>query len=123
MKILALLLCAAGLLLSAEREGNFTIRFEPDAVLQANAPIPFKITVQDSLKNPVVGATVTLQVETVNHTHVKVYKAVMLTPPGTYRTIAYFPVAGEWNVYVEVHRNNSMSARTIQFNVPESAAQ
>ena len=123
MKVLALLVCTAGLLLSQAREGNFAIRFEPDAVLQTNAPVPFKITAQDSLKNPVVGATVTLQIETVDHHHVKVYKAPAIDQNGTYMAKAVFPVSGEWNVYVEVHRNGAMSARTIQYNVPETATQ
>jgi hypothetical protein len=123
MRVLALLLCAAGLLLSQEREGNFTIRFEPDAVLQTNAPIPFKITAQDSLGKPVLGATVTLQIETVDHRHVKVYKAPAIDQNATYMAKPVFPVSGEWNVYVEVHRNNAMSSRTIQYNVPETAIQ
>lgn len=121
MKVLALLLFATGLLVSAEREGNFTIRFEPTAVLQANAPIPFRITAQDSLQKPVLGATVTLQIETVDHKYLKVYKAPTIGP-SVYMAKPVFPVSGEWNVYVEVHRSNAMSARTIQFNVPETAA-
>ena len=39
--------------------------------------------------------------------------------PGIYLAKPIFPLAGEWNVYVEAHRANEMSARTIQFNVPE----
>lgn len=122
MKALALLLCAAGLLLSQEHEGNFTIRFEPDAVLQTNAPIPFKITVQDALKKPLIQATVTLQIETADHKGTKLFKAPSIGD-GVYLAKPVFPAAGEWNVYVEVHRGDAMSARTIQFNVPETAAQ
>ena len=123
MKALALLFCAAGLLFPQEREGNFTIRFEPDAVLQTNAPIPFKITTLDSLRKPVLGATVTLQIETVDHYHLKVYKALPIDQNGTFMAKPIFPVSGEWNVDVEVHRGNAMSARTVQYNVPENAAQ
>jgi hypothetical protein len=38
---------------------------------------------------------------------------------GVYMAKPVFPLAGEWNLYVEAHRNNEMSARTIQFNVPD----
>jgi hypothetical protein len=120
MKTLALLLCAAGLLIAAEREGNFTIRFEPMAVLQANAPIPFQITVTDALQKPLIQANVTLQIETVDHKNVKVFKAPALGN-GLYMAKPVFPVAGDWNVYVEAHRSGAMSARTIQFNIPETA--
>ncbi len=120
MKILALLLCAAGLLLAAEREGNFVIRFEPTAVLQTDAPIPFQITVKDSLQKPLIQANVTLQIETADHKNVKVYKAPAIGD-GVYMAKPVFPVAGEWNVYVEAHRRGAMSARTIQINVPETA--
>ena len=121
MKAMTLLLCTAGLLLAAEREGNFVIRFEPKAVLQTNAPIPFQITVQDALQKPLIQATVTLQIETADHKDVKVFKAPAIAD-GLYMAKPIFPVSGEWNVYVEVHRGGAMTARTIQFNVPESAA-
>jgi hypothetical protein len=122
MKVLVLLLCAAGLLLSRVREGHFTIRFEPTAVLQTNAPIPFNITVLDDLNKPLINATVTLQIETADHKYLKVYKAPSIGP-GVYMAKPVFPVAGEWNVYVEAHWQDKMSGRTIQFNVPETAPQ
>ena len=121
MKTLALLLCAAGLAISAEREGNFVIRFEPTALLQANAPIPFRITVNDALQKPLIQATVTLQIETTDHKNTKVFKAPAIGE-GVYMAKPVFPVSGEWNVYVEVRRGDAMTARTIQFNVPETAA-
>ncbi|MBV8072971.1 MAG: hypothetical protein JO270_23920 [Acidobacteriaceae bacterium] len=121
MKALALLLCAAGILIFQEREGNFVIRFEPKAVLQANAPIPFQITVQDALQKPLIQATVSLQIETADHKDVRVYKAPAIGD-GTYMAKPVFPVSGEWNVYVEVHRGGAMTGRTMQFNIPESAA-
>lgn len=121
MKTLALLLCAAGLLVSAEREGNFVIRFEPTALLQANAPIPFQITVKDALQKPLIQATVTLQIETIDHKNTKVFKAPSIGD-GVYMAKPVFPASGEWNVYVEVRRGDAMTARTIQFNVPETAA-
>ncbi len=121
MKILALLLCAAGLCLAQEHEGNFVIRFEPRAVLQANTVIPFEIRVNDDRHNPVIAAKVTLQIETLQQGQVKVFNAPSVEQ-GVYVAKPVFPSSGEWSIYVEVHRNGQMSARTIEFNVPESAA-
>jgi hypothetical protein len=119
VKILfALLLCAAGVCQAQVREGYFEIRFEPKAVLQTNAPIPFEITVKDDLGKPLIQAKVTLEIQMEGHVHTKVYQAPS-TGPGVYVAKPVFPEAGEWQVYVEVRRNNQMSARTIQFNVPE----
>ncbi len=121
MKILvALLLCAAGLSQAQVREGDFTIRFEPKAVLQTNAPIPFEITVKDDLGKPLIQAKVTLQIQMANHVHTQVYKAPAVSP-GVYVAKPVFPESGDWDVYVEVRRNDQMSARTIQFHVPEEA--
>jgi len=126
VKFAALLLCGLGLLFAQEREGNFSIRFEPTATLQTGAPIPFQITVQDAGHKPLADAKVTLQIETTNHTHVKVFPAPAVDPrgsPGVYIAKPVFDAAGEWNVYVEVRRQNGqweeMSARSIQFSVPE----
>jgi hypothetical protein len=126
VKFIALLLIGAGLTLGQTRDGNFHIRFEPTAVLQTGAPIPFEITVTDTDHKPLPDAKVTLQIETTNHTHVKVFPAPAADPranPGVYVAKAEFDVAGEWNVYVEVRRQNGrweeVSARTIQYNVPQ----
>lgn len=126
MKLAALLLFGLGLLFAQERDGNFGIRFEPTAVLQTGAPIPFQITVHDAAHNPLPDAKVTLQIETVNHTHVKVFPAPAVdqrAQPGVYVAKPVFDIPGEWNVYVEVRRQNGrweeMSARTIQFTVPQ----
>jgi hypothetical protein len=121
MQRLALLLCAFGILAAAVREGNFVIRFEPTALLQAKAPIPFRITVNDALQKPLIQATVTLQIETVDHKDVKVFKAPAIAD-GVYMAKPVFPVSGEWSVYVEVRRGDAITGRTIQFNVPETAA-
>ncbi|HTU43934.1 MAG TPA: FixH family protein [Bryobacteraceae bacterium] len=128
MKLAAFLLLGLGLLFAQERNGNFGIRFEPTAVLQTGAPIPFQITVHDTNHNPLPNAKVTLQIETPNHTHVKVFAAPPVdqrAQPGVYVAKPVFDIPGEWNVYVEVHRRNGrweeMSARTIQFTVPETA--
>lgn len=126
VKRIALLFGLVGLLLAQEREGNFGIRFEPTAVLQTGAPIPFQITVQNADHKPLIDAKVTLQIETANHTHVKVFPAPAADQranPGVYIAKPVFDVAGEWEVYVEVRRQSGrwdeMSARTIQYNVPE----
>jgi hypothetical protein len=126
VKLAALLLLGLGLLFAQEREGNFTVRFEPTAVLQTGAPIPFQITVHDANHKPLADAKVTLQIETANHTHVKVFPAPAVDAranPGIYVAKPVFDAAGEWSVYVEVRRQNGrweeMSARTIEFTVPE----
>lgn len=118
----ALLLLTAGLLLAQQQhEGNFIIRFEPKAVLQTQAVIPFEIDVKDDLHNPLIQAKVTLQIETPEHTDVKVFNAPAVSP-GVYIAKPVFPDAGQWNVYVEVRRGDAISARTIQYYVPESVA-
>lgn len=118
MKFALLALCALGLIAAQEREGNFDIRFEPTAKLQTGVAIPFQITVNDALHKPLPDAKVTLQIETAEHTHVKVYPAPAINP-GIYIAKPVFPTSGEWNIYVEVHHANAMSSRTIPFSVPE----
>ena len=98
------------------RNGNFSIYFEPTAVLQSGTEVPFRITVNDALHKPLIGARVTLQIETPEHEHTKVYKATMIEN-GIYIAKPLFPVAGRWSVYVEVHREDEMSARTIEYYV------
>jgi hypothetical protein len=122
VKLIALLLCAATLSVPQERQGTFDIRFGPTAVLQTKAQVPFEIRVSDARHSPVTEARVTLQIETVRNTNVQVFKAPELdrrTNPGVYMAKPVFPEAGEWNVYVEVRRDDQMSARTIQFTVPD----
>ena len=125
MKIALLLLCVLGWSIAQqppEREGNFSIRFEPTAKLQTGAEVPFQITVTDALHKPVTHAKTTLQIEMTDSTSVAVFRAPEFDPkasPGVYVAKPVFPAAGEWNVYVEVHRENQMSARTIQFTVPQ----
>lgn len=122
MKIAAVLLfLAAGLVVAQQQhEGNFIIRFEPKAVLQTQAAIPFEINVNDDLHKPLIQAKVTLQIETAEHTDVKAFNAPAVSP-GVYVAKPVFPDAGQWNVYVEVKRGDAISARTIQYYVPESA--
>jgi len=122
VKFFVLLLCLVGLApvfgQQQTREADFDIRFEPSAVLQTGVEIPFKITVKNTLHQPVHGAAVTLQIETSAHEHTKVFRATE-TDTGTYVAKPLFPVSGQWNVYVEVRRDDEMSARTIEFNVPK----
>lgn len=118
MKCIALLLCAFGLVTALEREGNFEIRFEPTAKLQTGVQVPFEIHIADALHKPLIDAKVTLQIEMQDHTRTQVFPAPAISP-GVYMAKPIFPLPGEWNVYVEAHRNNETSARTIQFNVPE----
>lgn len=101
-----------------EQNGNFDIRFEPWAKLQTGVQVPFQIIVKDSLNKPLTEAKVTLQIEMLDHTRVRVFPAPSINP-GVYMAKPVFPVAGEWSVYVEVHRENQMSARTVQFSVPQ----
>ncbi len=113
------MLAGAATLFAQNRAGNFVIRFEPDAVLQANAVVPFAIHVTDDRRNPVLNAKVTLQIETPGHTQVKVYNAPGVEP-GVYEALPVFPSAGSWTVYVEVRQEGLTSARTIDFNVTDS---
>lgn len=98
------------------RNANFDIRFEPTAILQAGTEIRFDITVKDAAHHLVHGARVSLQIETPEHEQTKVFRATELQT-GIYMAKPIFPVKGQWNVYVEVHRDDEMSARTIEYYV------
>jgi hypothetical protein len=111
-----LLFLALGMLAFAGREGNFTIRFEPTAILQAEAQVPFQITVADDLRKPVSEAKVTLQIETKDGRNVQVFKAPAIAA-GVYLAKPVFPQPGPWNISVEVHRNEDSSTRTMEFTV------
>ena len=121
MKLFAYLaVCALGLMSASAQElsnANFDIRFEPTAVLQAGTEIRFDITVKDADHHPVHGAQVTLQIETAEHEHVKIFRATEMQT-GLYMAKPIFPVEGQWSVNVEVHRAETMSARSIEYYVP-----
>jgi hypothetical protein len=116
VRLIALLLLAAGLAIPYDRDGNYNIRFEPMAVLQCKAPIPFHIKVEDARRQPLTDAKVTLQIETSEHKDVQIFKATEIGA-GIYSAKPVFPEAGEWIVLVEVHRNDDVGARTITFEV------
>ena len=118
MKVAACLLLAAGLLASAEREGDFTIRFEPKAILQTGVPVPFEISVADSRRKPIIQADVKLYIETADGRNRKSFPAPSTTP-GVYLAKPVFPEAGDWTIDVEVRRNDQFTSRSLQFNVRE----
>ena len=117
-KLKLLLFLTLGMPAFAGREGNFTIRFEPTAILQTGAQIPFQITVTDDLRKPVVEAKVTLQIETADGKNVQVFKAPSIGS-GQYLSKPVFPQPGQWNISVDVQRNGDESRRTVEFTVPK----
>ena len=100
------------------REGNFDIRVEPFAKLQAGVQVPFTIKVKDARGNPLTNAKVTLQIDTPDHTKTKAFPAPAIEA-GTYMAKPVFPSAGGWTIDVEVQRNDQASARTLQFTVSD----
>jgi hypothetical protein len=118
VKFASCLLLASALLVFAQREGNFTIRFEPKAILQTGVPVPFEISVSDSRRNPVAQAEVKLYIETADGRERKLFVAPAVTT-GVYLAKPVFPEAGDWKVDVEVRRNDQFSMRSLQFNVRE----
>ena len=121
VRLFTLFICLVGISLCQDREANYTIRFEPTAILQTNADIPFEIHVTDDLHKPVMQAKVRLQIDTAEHDRVQVFRATE-TEPGVYVAKPVFPISGRWNAYVEVHKNGLMAARTIEQDVPGSSA-
>ena len=121
MKIVAPLLCLVGLVSlygQQLRNANFDISVEPTAILQSGTEIRFDIHVNDSLHKPVHGAQVTLQIETSDHQQTKVFKATELQE-GVYMAKPLFPSKGRWNVYVQAKRDDAMTARSIEYYVPQ----
>jgi hypothetical protein len=116
VKLVALLLLTAGLAMPYDREGNYTIRFEPMAVLQSGVPIPFHIKVEDGRHQVLNDAKVTMQIETPEHKDVQLFKAAAIGA-GIYSAKPVFPSAGEWLVMVDVRRDDQVSARIIRFEV------
>ncbi|MFL6450261.1 MAG: FixH family protein [Bryobacteraceae bacterium] len=117
MKIFAFVSLALGLAFAQNRDDTFNIRFEPTAILQTGAPIPFRITVDDDRHKPIRGAKVTLEITTKEPLDTKIVKATE-TDPGTYIAKPVFEHAGEWNVYVEAMHDRGKTTRTKQVLIP-----
>ncbi len=120
MKIAALLLCSFTLFAQQIREGNFSMRFEPTAVLQAKAPIPFRIQVMDAGNRPLTFATVDLEIARPDGSQPAKFKAPAEDErrlPGVYIAKPVFPEGGQWNVTARAKRQDLESNRTIQFAV------
>lgn len=118
VKVAVLLFCGLTLFAQPVHNGNFDIRFEPTAVLQSNAQIPFEIHVTDPNHHSVTGAKVEMQIEMTDHTRAQTFKAPSISP-GLYMAKPTFPVAGHWNVEVIVHRADQESDTTLDFNIPD----
>ncbi|HEX4228591.1 MAG TPA: FixH family protein [Bryobacteraceae bacterium] len=118
VKVAILLFCGLTLFAQPVHNGNFTIRFEPTAILQSNAPIPFQIHVTDPNHHPVTTAKVEMDIEMTDHTHAQSYKAPSIGA-GLYMAKPVFPVPGHWNVEVIVRRSDQESDSTLDFNIPE----
>ncbi len=116
MKIFAFMFLVLGLAFG-QRDANFNIRFEPTAVLQTGAPVPFRVQIDDARHQPVRGAKVTLEISTKEPTDTKVLPATE-TDPGTYIAKPDFPHSGTWSVYVEAERAGAKSTRTKDVLVP-----
>lgn len=124
MKLLALALCATGLVFAQNfpvRPSNLTIRFEPATELVSGVPIPFKIQVTDPLHKPVLQAKVTLEIHRPDRTMTKVFKAPSIDR-GVYMAKPLFPSPGTWEVVVQVTWQDQHGARTIEYNVPRNVA-
>ena len=120
MKVAALLLCSITLFAQQLREGNFSMRFEPTAILQAKAPIPFRIQVMDAANRPLTFATVDLEIARPDGTQPAKFKAPAEDErklPGVYTAKPVFPEGGQWNVTARAKRQDMESNRTIQFTV------
>lgn len=119
VKILALLFCVAGLLAAAaEQPGDFTIRFEPTAKLQANVEVPFEVHVTDSRKRLLPQGQVELSISPADKPTVETVKA-WLVQPGVFIAKPRFSSDGQWSVTVKVKLGNLVSTRTIEFTVAE----
>ncbi len=120
VKLLALTLCAFGLLLAAdEKEGNFTIRFEPTAKLQTNVEVPFAVHVTDDLGKPLQQDDhVEMSIAPENQATAKTIKAWFVAP-GEFIAKPVFPLDGEWAVTVTARRQDRVTRRTITFSVAE----
>ena len=101
------------------KEGNFTIRFEPSAKLQANVQVPFDIRITDERGNPLQrNAKVDLAIAPENKPAVKTVKA-WFVQPGLFIAKPVFPSEGQWEVTVTARINDRVTTRAITFTVTE----
>jgi len=120
VKVAALLLCSLTLFAQQLREGNFSLRFEATAVLQAKVRVPFRISVVDANNRPLTYATVDLEIARLDGTQPAKFKAPaedVVKLPGVYTAKPTFPEDGQWNVTARAERQGLESNRTIQFYV------
>ena len=120
VRLLALFLCVFALLLAAdEKEGNFTIRFEPSAKLQTKVEVPFTVHVTDDLGKPLQRDDhVEMSIGPENQAAIKTVKAWFVAP-GEFIAKPVFPADGQWAVTVTARRQDYVTRRTIVFPVTE----
>jgi hypothetical protein len=100
-------------------EGNFVIRFEPTAMLQPQAEIPFQIKVMNDLSHPVHEAKVTMQIETKDHKRVQIFNAPEVTE-GVYLAKPVFAEAGDWTLSVTVQLGDRETSRSRDYTIPNA---
>lgn len=118
MKPLILFVCLLGFAVAAdEKEGNFTIRFEPAAKLQTNVQVPFEIRIMDDRQKPLErNVSVELSFAPQNQENGKTVKA-WFVQPGLFIAKPVFPTDGQWAVTVTARREDRVTRRTIMFAV------
>jgi nitrogen fixation protein FixH len=118
VKVLVLALSLFGLLFAAQEvDGNFTIRFEPTAKLQANVEVPFTVHVTDDRGKPLLQDDhVQMTIAPENQPALKTIKAWFVAP-GEFIAKPVFPSDGQWSITVEARRRNQVTRRTITFQV------
>ena len=118
VKLLVLALCLLGFAFAAdEKEGNFTIRFEPTAKLQANVEVPFEVRVTDDRRRPLQrDDSVELSIGQPDEAPLRTLKA-WFVQPGLFIAKPVFPADGKWDLTVTARRENQISRRTISFSV------
>jgi nitrogen fixation protein FixH len=118
VKLLILFICLLGFTIAAdEKEGNFTIRFEPTAKLQTNVQVPFEIRVMDDRQKPLQrNDSVELSFAPQNQENGKTVKA-WFVQPGLFIAKPVFPADGQWVITVIARREDRVTRRTIMFAV------
>lgn len=120
VRLLALFFCVFALLSAAdEKEGNFTIRFEPSVKLQTKVEVPFTVHVTDDLGKPLQRDDhVEMSIAPENQAPIKTVKAWFVAP-GEFIAKPVFPSDGQWAITVMARRQDRVTRRTIVFPVTE----